>query len=514
MQRILGFMAPWLACLLTAAAVRPAAAQTGAPAPTPTPLFSVGGYIRAFYFGRTNGDSCLTCKPNGSPNATGFNFGGFLRGQINIPRTPWSLGASYMGAYPFGANAPGPLNNIGYNPHVDNTLPGYSISVFGEAYAQYKNAGTFGQIGKEMLTPAQSPWANSADTRILPAAFQGAQIATSLTSDLSLEAMYMARWKSRVTSAFNSNTLLTSCNTAYPTGKGPVAGIKGSFTVPGDYCAAQRTTHGFALGSVAYVFGSSGLTVSAYQYRMYDLLDMTWLSGQYNFAKRSFANPYVAAQYLAENNDGQSFLGAIHNHTTGALIGTNVARNLSLTAGYDYAPATRYVVPATDCKGSLATPATPAPRAIFGGLPDTADRSVSKGFVACYGGGIASPYTDGYTSDPLYTTSLTQGMSEVTKPGTAVKATLTWVSNDRRLRVLASDAWYDYSLPGRIANVANGDARSEVDFDLWFYFNRVQPGRPYEGLSLRQRYGDRTFSFAPFEFKSSRTQLVYSWLTR
>ncbi len=488
-----------------------AQAPPAAPQATPTPLFTFGGDVRAFYFGRTNGDTCLTCKTKGSPNATAFNFGGALHGQINIPHSPWSLGATYFGAYPFGANWPGPLHNIGYNPEVDNTVPGYSLSVLGEEYLQYKSPGTFGQTGRETLTAVQSPWANSADTRILPAAYQGTLLSTSPMKDLTIGAMYMARWKSRVTSAFNSNTLLTSCNTAFFTGKGPVQGASGTFTVPGDLCTQQQTTHGFGQVSASYAFGGSGLGVSAYQYQVYDLIDMTWLTGQYNFNRAAKANPYVAGQYLAENNEGESLLGTVHNHTIGGLIGATVYHNVTFTAGYDSAPATRYVVPSQRCKGTLASPTGPTPGVIFGGLPDTSDKSAPSGDVVCYGGGIASPYTDGYTSDPLYTTSLTQGMSEVTKPGTAVKATLIWLSNDRRLRLMASDAWYSYSLPGSIKTLGNGDARAEFDFDVQYWLSPVRPGKPYKGFSIRQRYGDRTQPFAPFEFKSSRTQLEYAF---
>jgi len=75
----------------------------------------------------------------------------------------------------------------------------------------------------------------------------------------------------------------------------------------------------------------------------------------------------------------------------------------------------------------------------------------------------------------------------------------------------ATDAWYNYSLPGGSGAVGNGDGRAEFDLDGWYYFNRVPLSGPYKGLSLRQRYGDRTFSFAPFEFKSSRTQLEYDF---
>jgi hypothetical protein len=148
---------------------------------------------------------------------------------------------------------------------------------------------------------------------------------------------------------------------------------------------------------------------------------------------------------------------------------------------------------------------------IFGGVPDPSDKSVPKGDVVCYGGGLASPYTVGYTSDPLYTTSLTQGMPEVLKPGTAVRAVLAWQSDNHRVRAYAAGASYNYSLPGSAAGVGNGDSRAEFDLDAWFFFNPVPAAGPYKGLSLRQRYGDRTQPFAPFEFKSSRTQLEYDF---
>ncbi len=509
-----GFVAAIMAAIAFASGAGLAAADsipTPSPKATPTPLFTYSGILRSYYFGRTNEDTCLTCKTKGSPDSTAFNTGGLLHGQINIPHSPWALGATYFGAYPFGANWPGPLDNIGYNPLVDNTVPGYSLNLFGEAYVQYKSPGTFGQTGKEILKVSQSPWTSPADTRITPTSFQGTLISTNPTPDLNLGAMYMARFRSRVTSAFNSNTLLTSCNTAYNTGKGPIEGVKGDFTVPGDGCFKQQTTNGFLLFSGSYIFGSSGFVASAYQYEIYDIANMTWLTAQYNFAKKSFANPYVAGHYLAENNTGTSVIGTVHNYTAGGQFGATVAHNVNFTVGYDGSPATAYVVPAKACKGTPSSPASPSPGVIFGGVADTSNKSLPKGDVTCYGGGIASPYTTGYTSDPLYTTSLTQGMVEVAKAGTAVRAILGWQSNNRQLRAYAADAWYNYSLPGSIAGKGNGDSRAEFDLDAWYFFNKVPANGPYKGLSLRQRYGDRTFPFAPYEFKSSRTQLEYDF---
>ncbi len=516
-DKVMWFLIPGiiLACPVGANAQGTQAAGVATPAPVPaataTPLFTYYGIVREYYFGRTNEDTCFTCTPKGSPDATAFNNGGLLHGQLNIPHTPFSLGATYFGAYPFGANWPGPLNNIGYNPEVDNTVPGYPLSLFGETYLQYKTAGTFFQTGKEILRASQSPWTPPSDTRITPTSFQGTLISTNPTPDLSIGAMYMARFRSRVTSAFNSNTLLTSCNTANPTGKGPVEGAKGTFTVPGDSCYRQDTTYGFSEFSLGYIFGDTGLVANAYQYEIYNIGSMSWLTAQYNFDKHSVLNPFVAGHFLAENNLGTSVIGTVHNYTGGGQIGATIYHNFTFTVGYDGSPATKYVVPAKDCKGTASAPASPSPGVIFGGVADTTNKSLPKGDVTCYGGGLASPYTVGYTSDPLYTTSLTQGMPEVLKPGTAVKAVLGWQSDNRRIRAYASDAWYNYSLPGSVAGVGNGDSRAEFDLDAWFFFNKVPTSGPYKGLSLRQRYGDRTQPFAPYEFKSSRTQLEYDF---
>ncbi len=91
------------------------------------------------------------------------------------------------------------------------------------------------------------------------------------------------------------------------------------------------------------------------------------------------------------------------------------------------------------------------------------------------------------------------------------KTALAWQTNDRRLKATISDAWYDYTLPGNVAGVGNADSRSEFDFDIQYFFNRVNRKGPYKGFSIRQRYGDRTQTYSPYDFKYSRTQLEYTF---
>lgn len=238
---------------------------------------------------------------------------------------------------------------------------------------------------------------------------------------------------------------------------------------------------------------------------------MTWLSAQYNFMKASKFNPYIAGQFLAENNTGASLIGTVHSDASGTQLGATIYHSLNFTVGYDGTPHAAYVVRSKYCKGTASEPTSASPFVIFGGVSDTSNKSLPSGYVTCYGGGIASPYTDNQATDPLFTTSLTQGMADVHKPGTSAKAAFTWQTNDRRLRVGLSDAWYYYVLPGNVTGVGNADARSEFDFDIWYFFNRVKPKGPYKGLSIRQRYGDRTQTYSPYDFKYSRTQLEYTF---
>jgi hypothetical protein len=487
----------------------PAAAQSSpTPAPTPTPLFTYNGDLRAFYFGRTNGNVCFTCKTAGTPNATAFNTGAQLHGQINIPHSGVAIAGTYFGAFSFGANAPGPLNNVGYNPQVDNTLPGYPLSLWGEYYVQYKSPGVSVQSGREVIN---TPWANASDSRVLPEAFQGTLASANVTSNVNVAVMYMARFRSRVESAFDSNTLLTSCNTAYPTGKAPLQSVKGTFPVPGDPCNLQQTTSGFGMASIAYKAGNTGFSLAADQYEVYDIAGMTWVTAQWSFAKKWKANPYIAGQYLDENSAGSAFAGTVRSHVSGGQFGASVTPNLLFTLGYDGVPINTSVVPATACKGTPAKPVAPAPGVIFGGVAETSVTGLPKGDVQCLWGGIASAYTDSLATDPLYSTSISQGLADVHKPGTGLKAGLAWTSDNGRVKLLVSQAWYDYWLPGFNKTTSNVDYRAEFDADLTIFFNPVRAGRPYKGFSIRQRYADRTQTFSPFDFKYSRTQLEYAF---
>lgn len=120
-------------------------------------------------------------------------------------------------------------------------------------------------------------------------------------------------------------------------------------------------------------------------------------------------------------------------------------------------------------------------------------------------GGIASPYTDGYSADPLYTTSIIQGMVDRRSPGRAVKIAAVYESPDHRFKGQASEAYYRYD------DAVEQNRTFENDIDLQYFFNPHSAGSSYHGLSFRERYAHLVKPTTAFDEKSIRTQLEYSF---
>jgi hypothetical protein len=222
---------------------------------------------------------------------------------------------------------------------------------------------------------------------------------------------------------------------------------------------------------------------------------MRYVEGKYNFWHDSDLKPYVAVHFLNETQAGAKYVGIINNDTFGAQLGVTLVPNVDAAFGIDTAPWHSATVAATSCSKVTAywVPAS--------GTPDC----VIKGKTATiYYGGIASPYTDSYTSDPLFTTSISQGMVERHSAGTGFRGTVTLQPGIHRFKLLIGGAIYNYGNP------LGANITKELDLDGTIYFNPVTSG-PYHGLALRHRYADRTQPTIPLDFKYNRTMLEYDF---
>lgn len=482
-----------------------ASAQTSAtPKPSPTPTaFTYGGYLRDFYFTRTNFPEITKTQNQASNNAAvslhaGYDFGGGL-----------SIAGTYLYANPFN-NCEDPALHVtksspcyksrafgpagGTNP--DDTLPGYRMSTLYEAYLQYKDQNAFARLGDQVIN---TPWANASDSRLKPAAFRGGDFSYKLGGNWLVEGMYMNRWEDRVASDFTNTTILTQ-NGLYPDAGGVSnTGIKAGGWV---------TNNGFYMGHAGYT--ASGLTANAYYYAFDQIANAFWADAKYGW--KAYGKPFIALQGGSEVNTGTSLAGKINSQIFGVQGGYSPWKNVDLTVGADFIPvkSDAIALPAgTTCtanhliKGRLMylLPGSGTPNCVPGNTPGTA---------TVYYGGWASPYTDSYATDVLFDTSISQGMVDRRSPGSGVKLAGTFYADSKQVRVIVSHAWYVYG-----NGTVGLSPTQETNVDGTYFFSKVGKG-PYHGFSLRHRYADRTQSFtAPYgglpEFKYNRTQLEYDF---
>jgi hypothetical protein len=455
----------------------PAPIFTSAPTPAPRPKatdeFIFDGTLRAYEFYRTNG-----VQNASNPNRQAFNSSAALTLEYHNPLTPLYAAVTYTGAYAFGLNGQQPQ----FNNSVDNSLPGFSLSTFDQAYIGYSNSNVQGKIGNQVIN---TPWANASDSRLKPVAFQGASLAVDVGSGVTLLFDDMDRFESRTSSTFGRYTLLTA----------PVPGASNAL-LPS---TAEQDTSGFVMGGLTYE-PVKQFAVELVDYRFDNIANLLYLQTQDNFAPHWGPGLTVGVQYVNETSDAPAIVGKVDNQTVGLQVGTTPISGLTLQANVDYAPWQQATVPLASCAN--ATYQTTGFFLPSGGTPDCVPNR--NGTATIYYGGIASPYTDSYASDVLYTTSISQGMVDRRSAGTSEKLQATYLMFQRQLRLIVSQAWYNYG------NGAGPNMTQEFNADATYFLNRVRSG-PYKGLFVRYRYADRTQPTLPFDFKYNRAEMEYDF---
>lgn len=490
--------------LAAAAFLMLGAAPTPPPKPTTAPSpFTYGGFVRAYYFTRTNFPGV-----SGTPNQASFNPAISLHGAYS-PGGRFSVSGSYLYADPFD-NCGNPASHLvlpcGRHPvtvppqnNPDDTLPGYRMNTLYEAYLQYKNPVLFARAGDQVI---DTPWANPSDARLKPVAFRGAGVSYKVLKNWILEAMYMSRWENRVQSDFVDSTTITQ-NGSYP----DAGGVSNTGIPKGGRLANK----GFAYARLGYA--GRAFTANVHYYAFNQIANALWFDGKY--AWKSYGKPFLAFQAGSENSTGSAQAGKINSQVFGAQAGYSPWENVTLTVGADFVPikSDTIILPLTaacgandEIKGTLLyflpTGGTPNCKTSFPG--------VAGATATVYYGGWASPYTDSYATDPLFDTSISQGMADRRSPGSGVKLAGTFYTDAKRIRLIISRAWYAYG-----NGTVGVSPTQETDADATYFFSKIGTG-PYRGLSLRHRYAERTQAFTGAygglaDFKYNRTQLEYDF---
>ena len=353
----------------------------------------INGNLRAYYFMRdyANADS---------PNQDAFSLGG----QLNVLTSSLFLSGLRMGLSGYFAQ---PLGlNKSNSQQVDNSLPGFNMTTLGQAFLQYQTKAFLLRAGNQLIN---TPWLNAADTRIIPATYQGLFSTYSLSNTITLTALRVFRYKDRTSDNFSKTNLYN------PDG----------FSRKGVAGYGDTTTNG------ALAFGVqqklTDITTQAWYYKFYDLANLFYTSVNYESNKSTNIKPLIGAQFLRQWGDGKNLLkpyagGAANTVGYGVLVGAKTD-SIQLTLGYNYIPAN--------------------------------NNAFSQG-------NILSPYTAAYTSDPLYTNSMIAGLIDK-GAGQAVKLAASYSACDKQLQLSASYAKY-FTNP-RLANT------DETDFDIAYSLN-------------------------------------------
>jgi hypothetical protein len=505
--------APALASAETTATPKPktVAQASATPKPKADPkAFTYGGYLRAYDFYRQN-----AYGGHSAANQNSFSAAISLHGDYTFLGSGFDVGASYFYANPFTSRcvyatahfAPPCANNKPPSFNPDDTLPGFELSTLDEAYLQYKAHGLYGKVGDQVIN---TPWAPSSDSRLKPAAFEGADVAYTFANAFSIEASDYLQWECRTCSDFDKGTLLTTAPFGY----------SGANALPANNHDPSHTTlatNGFFYGRLGYG-GTKVLPLAAnvYYYSFQNIANVIWADAKYTLPIP--LSSFIALQGGGESNTGQSYLGDISSSVIGAQVGFSPISNVTFTGSYDNIPVKTATVVLPSGFSCTKTHTIKSPSGWNGSLPyflpsgGTGNCSPgTNGTTNVYYGGWASPYSDSYATDPLFSTSLTQGMVDRRSPGTGFKVAMTVTTDDRRFVGMISQAWYDYN------NDAYAQSTKETDLDFWYHFNPVAKSGPYKGFSLRYRYGSRDESpaFTGFGgaalFKYNRFQAEYDF---
>jgi hypothetical protein len=496
------------------------AQASASPTPSPNPL-TYRGYVRAYDFTRQNAYSAFgKAGPGSKANQQSENNAISLHGDYAVESSGFDVGASYLYANPLNncanpdthASTAGPPCGTksvppGLNP--DDTLPGFSLSTLYEAYLQYKANGLYFKGGDQVIN---TPWAPSSDSRLKPVAFQGAD-ASYTFSGLTIEAADYWEWECRTCSDFDHGTLLTTINPGGYT----YSGASGYPTNYYDPSETTYTTNGFEYGRIGYAGPKSmPLAADVYYYGFQNIANAFWADAKFPFAVGTL-KPFIAAQGGSETNAGTDLLGKISSTILGLQVGFNPLSDVTLTGGFDTIPIkTETIVLPTGFKCAK-TGTISSPKGYKGDLPIFLPTSgtgncspAGAGLTNIYYGGWASPYTDSYATDPLFTTGGTQGMIDRRSPGTSFKVAATFTSDDKQLVAIVAQEWYDYN------NGAYAQGTTETDFDTQYFFSHIPASGPYKGFSLRVRLFSRSESnfpggSAPGLFKYDRFQGEYDF---
>ena len=345
------------------------------------------GNLRAYDFNRIYSPG----TQNVQPSQSAFSLGGRLDAQTGTFLSGFSLGVGFLTANSLGAND----TNSDF-AHLDSTLAGTrsSITAIGQAFLQYRYRWLTLKAGDQYIN---TPWINDSDSRMLPATYQGVVADAVPLDHWHITGLRIFRWKSRTSNDYFQNNLYYS-----PTYDGD--DLRGG---TGTKLATADTQGAAALGSA---YDAGGLKVNLWYYSFQQFADSVYNDSKYTLTTGSGFSPFIGDQFMRQWKSNSMLDDAPVNTIKGEGV-DNVT--YSGKAGLDspYGQLMFAYIGISDHQGSVGN------------------------------GALISPYTVGYTTDPLDTSSMIRGMVDL-GPGNGWKLRYSDSFLDKQLTFTTAFARY------------------------------------------------------------------------
>ncbi len=374
-----------------------ATTSAATPAPHPTPeRFRADGY--AFVYSIAIDQASSVPGGHNQANQSGTGLFNLINVQYGLGSGPLYAAASYE------------YTPAGFGQPTLSALPQTFIGLSRKQLSA--------KAGDQFLV---SPWANTHDrTLVPPMAFQGVDAVYQQPS-WSAEVAQMQRFMSPVAPGFSRTTLLTE----------------------------DSDSSGFTYARISYRPAERAYALDGYMYGISDLVAIGWLSGTIALSNAGWM-PIVAVQGGTERNIGSSYLGKVRSAVFGVALSLRPSRRFSISLASDSIPWRRDTIASSGavCTSSGAIPTYQLSQASAHPLyflPQGAAQCAAGGtMTTVYYGGWASPYSDSYAADPLFTTGLVEGMADRRSPGSSERLTVIYRNKTERFGLYTGFSWFQY----------------------------------------------------------------------
>ncbi|MGB5505096.1 MAG: OprD family outer membrane porin [Sulfurovum sp.] len=284
------------------------------------------GQFRSFYVDRTYDNN----HPIGNRNSLA------LGGWIGYDTAEWNGFSAGFKAYGVehiklhdksaaSMAAAGLNTTYSYDPSVYG--PGFdSYGFFGEAYLNYATGNTNFKIGRQKLN---TPLAGADDARMIPNLFEAAVLSNTDLENTTLILGHITQMATGDFSNVYGSGSALSIQSGY--GLGFTLAGSGNFTNMGTVALGNEdaggnyvdnTTDGITTGAVIYK-GIEGLTLQAWDYYAWDLMNSIYLQADYGFNVSDSVKMNASAQYINQSDVGDALAGNVKGNYWAAKLGAS-----------------------------------------------------------------------------------------------------------------------------------------------------------------------------------------------